>query len=254
MGDDGAWASAYFLYIFFSIFIAKPLKKVLLLFSRKIVFSTAKVLLKYCKMTELLDKITNILYNKSKRYISTRYIGKNEVFSMSKWDDLKKKLGRLADKTANKTRELTDTAALKIKIANKEADRDLEYKKLGKMTYAKLKNFKISDPEELTAKISESLENLDRILYELKELKKEAAEKKAEKEAEKAAEKAAKQAEKGSQNAENKDDASRNAEEDVLDVKIMEDFNSARKEADEKYEEAKIQAIEAEKAAENAKS
>jgi hypothetical protein len=200
-------------------------------------------------MAELLDKFTYLLYNNGNRYIFTRYIGKNEVFAMSKWDDFKKNLGEIADKTANKTRELTDAAALKIKIANKESDRDLEYKKLGKMTYAKLKNFKGADPEELTAKISESLENLDRILAELEELKKEAAERKAEKEAEKAAEKAAKQAEKASK----KETESQDKEEDTLDVKIMEEFNCARKVADEKFEEAKIQATEAEKAAKDAK-
>ena len=58
---------------------------------------------------------------------------------MSKWDDFKKNLGKFADKTVTKTRELTDTASLKIKIANKEADRNIEYKRLGKLTYAKLK-------------------------------------------------------------------------------------------------------------------
>ena len=40
---------------------------------------------------------------------------------MSKWENFKKNIGKLADKTAKKTRELTDTAALKLKIANKEA-------------------------------------------------------------------------------------------------------------------------------------
>ena len=148
---------------------------------------------------------------------------------MSKWDDFKKELGKIADKTATKTRELTDTAALKIKIANKESDRDLEYKKLGKLTYAKLKNTD-ANAEELTAKISESLANLDRILYELEELKKEEQDRKAEKEAEKAAKKAEKEA----QNAPKEEE-----EEEKLDVQIMSEFNNARKTADAAYEEAK---------------
>lgn len=89
---------------------------------------------------------------------------------MSTWDDFKKTLGKLADKTAAKTRELTDTASLKIKIANKEADRDLEYKRLGKLTYAKLKASSDKDTAEIVAQISKSIENLDNIISELKAL------------------------------------------------------------------------------------
>ena len=43
---------------------------------------------------------------------------------MSTWNDIKKTIGLVAEKTATKTRELTDTASLKIKIASREADRD----------------------------------------------------------------------------------------------------------------------------------
>lgn len=110
---------------------------------------------------------------------------------MSKWDDFKKTLGNFADKTVTKTRELTDAASLKIKIANKEADRDIEYKKLGKLTYAKLKASDSHSTEELTVKISESIEKLDSIIAELDALKNEDDERKAAKEAEKAAKAAA---------------------------------------------------------------
>ena len=80
---------------------------------------------------------------------------------MSRWDEIKKSIGVIADKTANKTRELTDTASLKITIASKEADRDAEYKVLGKLTYAKLKQHKGS--EAVTERISETIERLDKI-------------------------------------------------------------------------------------------
>lgn len=136
-------------------------------------------------------------------------------------------MGDLADKTAKKTRELTDTAALKLKIAGKEADRDIEYAKLGKLAYAKLKELEGVDAEELTANISASLEKLDSILAELEALKAEEAERKAAK----AAEKAAKEKE----------------DEDELDMNVMDEFNEARKTADEAYEDAK-------KAAEDAKA
>ena len=106
---------------------------------------------------------------------------------MSKWDDFKKSLGNFADKTVTKTRELTDTASLKIKIANKEADRDIEYKRLGKLTYAKLKASDSHSTKELTVKISESIEKLDKIISELDALKNEDDGRKAAKESEKAA-------------------------------------------------------------------
>ena len=157
---------------------------------------------------------------------------------MSKWDDFKKNMSELADKTVKKTRELTDTAALKLKIANKEADRDIEYARLGKLAYAKLKELEGIDAAELTASISESLSKLDTILAELEALKDEDAERKAAKEAAKEAERAAREAEK--------------EEDEELNTKVMDEFKEARKTADEKYEEAKSDADEAKKASEEA--
>lgn len=142
---------------------------------------------------------------------------------MSKWEDFKKSFGEFADKTVNKTRELTDAAALKIKIAGKEADRDTEYKKLGKLAYTKLTLPEGQDSEELTRMISEVLESLNGILTELEALKAEEQEKQAAKEAEKEA-KTAKKNEK---------------ENDVLNLEVMNEFGEARKEADAEYERAK---------------
>ena len=141
---------------------------------------------------------------------------------MSKWDNIKKGFGNLADKTVNKTRELTDVASLKIKIANKESDRDIEYKNLGKLTYAKLKKLKGIDPETITLEISQSLERLDAIHHELSLLKSEEKARKEAKEAEKA-----------------EKDAKKKAEEEKLNLEVMEEFNEARIVADEEYEKAK---------------
>ena len=148
---------------------------------------------------------------------------------MSKWDDFKFGISSLAGKTANKTRELTGVASIKIKIANKEADRDREYKLLGKLTYAKLKKINVNDGEDLTVKISETLEKLDKILSEIKALKQQEAELKSSKEAEKAARAEAKRA---------KEEAEYNDEDDYDEV-VMDQFNAARKEADAEYEKAK---------------
>ncbi len=141
---------------------------------------------------------------------------------MSKWETFKAEFGKFADKTVNKTRDLTDLAALKIKIANKEAERDTEYKNLGKLTYAKLKKLDGTDPQTVTKEISDILEKLDAINQAIASLKAEEKAKKDAKEAEKEAERKAKRAQKD--------------EEEKL---VMDMFNEARAEADAEYEKAK---------------
>ena len=105
---------------------------------------------------------------------------------MSKWDDFKKSVGVIADKTVSKTRELTDTASLKIKIASKEADRDTEYKKLGRLTYEKLQTSDSKYSESLTVDISNTINKLDKINSELDGLLREEKTRRDAKEAEKA--------------------------------------------------------------------
>ena len=107
---------------------------------------------------------------------------------MPTWNDIKKTVSSLAEKTATKTRELTDTASLKIKIASREADRDTEYKRLGKLTYKKLKNTDEEYSERLTVEISKSIEKLDEINAQISELKAEEKARRETREAEKAAE------------------------------------------------------------------
>ena len=156
---------------------------------------------------------------------------------MSKWDDFKKGFGDLADKTVEKTKEITGSATLKIKIANKEADRDQEYRRLGKLTYAKLKKLNVSDSAELTAKISETMAKIDKIMAEIAEMKAKEEEIKSAREAEKAARAAAKRAQ-------DEDDDEEDGEYDSI---VMDEFNEARREANEEYAKAK-------KAAEDAKN
>ena len=105
---------------------------------------------------------------------------------MSTWNDIKKSLGLFAEKATTKTRELTDTASLKIKIASREADRDTEYKRLGRLTYTKLKSTDESRSERLTVEISKAIERLDEINAQIDELKAEEEERRATREAEKA--------------------------------------------------------------------
>ena len=149
---------------------------------------------------------------------------------MPNWEKIKKNIGNIADKTVNKTKELTDTATLKIKIAGKESDRDIAYKKLGKLAYVKLKQLEGFDSEEITEKISKLLEELDTILKELAALKAEEEARKQEKQAEKEAKKQEK--------------ANEETDEE-LNMEIMTEFNKARVVADEEYEKAKNAAEEA---------
>lgn len=184
-----------------------------------------------CKILQALDKRKHLLYNVRKRR-QDRKVGQN----MSKWDDFKSSIGSFAGKTADKTREITGAASIKIKIANKEADRDREYKLLGKLAYAKLKKLNVSDAEELTAKISETLTKLDKILSEINALKAKEDEMKAAKEAEKVARAAEKRAK----------EASELDDDDEFDTVVMDEFNKARKDADAEYEKAKKAAEDAE--------
>lgn len=154
---------------------------------------------------------------------------------MSKWDNIKSGFESFAGKTADKTKELTTAASIKIKIANKEADRDREYKILGRLTYAKLKGLNIATPDELTAKISESLAKIDAIMHELNALKRREKELKDAKEADKAARAEAKRA---------KDEAEYESEDNEFDTVVMDEFNEARKTADAEYEKAKESAEE----------
>ena len=159
---------------------------------------------------------------------------------MSKWDDFKKSVGIIADRTVAKTRELTDTASLKIKIATKEADRDTEYKVLGKLTYAKLKKLTLPESEPITERISETIERIDALNAEINALKAEEKARRAAKEAEKAAKEAMR--------AEEEAAAEENGE------AVMEQFNKARQEADREYEAAKEAANRAKNAADETPS
>ncbi|MBQ4091356.1 MAG: hypothetical protein IJC64_03460 [Clostridia bacterium] len=153
---------------------------------------------------------------------------------MANWEEIKKSIGNIADKTVNKTRELADVASLKLKIANKEAERDLQYRALGKLAYVKLRGIEVKDPDALTENISTTLEKLDTVLAEIRQLKAEEEARRAAKEAEKAAREEAKRQE----------EEREAAEQEELNRKVMDEFNEARKEADAEYDKAKRDAEE----------
>ena len=141
---------------------------------------------------------------------------------MFDWNNIKKSIGEIADKTVSKTIEVTDAASTKVKIASKETDRDTEYRRLGKLAYYKLKGVKVTNTDELERRISESIAKIDNFNKEIAALK---AEEEARKEAKEAAAEAKREAEKAEQDAEEKI--------------VMEQFNEARRTADAEYQKAK---------------
>ena len=153
---------------------------------------------------------------------------------MANWNEIKMSIGNFAGKTAAKTRDLADTASLKIKIANKEAERDVQYKALGKLSYAKLRELQVNDPEAITKGISDTLDKLDSIHKELCELR---AAEQAIRDANQAEKEARKQAKMREQELEEQ-------ENEQLNRKVMEEFNNARQKADVEFEKAKAEADE----------
>ena len=141
---------------------------------------------------------------------------------MFDWNNIKKGLSEIADKTVSKTIEVTDVASTKVKIASKETDRDTEYRRLGRLAYYKLKGVKVSNPDELENRISESIARIDNLNKEIAALK---ANEEAKKEEKKAIAEAKRAAEKAAQE----------AEEEI----VMQQFNEARRTANEEYEKAK---------------
>ena len=151
---------------------------------------------------------------------------------MANWNEIKTSIGNFAGKTAAKTRELADTASLKIKIANKESERDVQYKALGKLAYAKLRDVNVKDPEALTESISTTLDKLDTILRELHDLKAELEARRAAKEAEKAAKEEAQRREQEREEQENEE----------LNRRVAEGMKNAESTAREEFEKAKSEA------------
>ena len=136
---------------------------------------------------------------------------------MSKWDNIKKSVSSFADKAAKKTEELTDLASLKIKIANKEAARDNEYKFLGKLIYEKFKNEDETFAQKAASDIAEHIKKLDDISEELNKLHIEYDNIKKSKD---------------------KSDKSQSSQTQDDDPDIMNEFNSAREQGDKDAQEA----------------
>lgn len=138
---------------------------------------------------------------------------------MSKWNEIKNNIARVADKAVQKTDELADIAALKLSIVGKESTRDSEYKKLGKLIYEKLQTANSEKADILTEQISETIKKLDALIDEIEKLEIEL-----------------KKATSGD-GSKKKHKFSKNISNET-DPQIMKQFSEARVVANQKYEEA----------------
>lgn len=105
------------------------------------------------------------------------------------WKTIKKGIADAANKATQKTEELADLAAIKLKIAKLSSDRENEFIRLGKLTYKKLTSENDTSGKELTSKISQTAEKISDISDEINKLNLEYYTKKQEAEANKKAKK-----------------------------------------------------------------
>ncbi len=149
---------------------------------------------------------------------------------MSDWNKIYGDAKKMAKKAVEKGGEIGELATLKIKILAKRKNISDEYKFLGAYVYKKLKSDSAEAQAELTEKIGVCVNNIDTYLVELARL---TAEYKAKADAMKP--------------------AGESEEFTVTPEEVMEQFETAKKEADEAAETAEALAVEAEELAAEAK-
>lgn len=91
---------------------------------------------------------------------------------MPTWKEIKSSIVSAAHTAKDKTVELTKTASLKLKISDKNSKREKEFQNLGKLVYRKLRAKPDENLEKITIKTQETLEIIDNLTKEIRELKK----------------------------------------------------------------------------------
>lgn len=146
---------------------------------------------------------------------------------MATLDSLFDNAKTVANKAVKKGGAYSEAAALKIKIMNKRRDIAEEYKKLGAFVYKKLKTESPELQDEITEKIGECVETIDRLMLELARYNHDYKAKLDEAKGE-------------------------NSKYSATPEEVMEEFNKAREKAEEEYKEAIILAEEANESLEEA--
>lgn len=89
------------------------------------------------------------------------------------WDDICKSVGQLAKKAGQKIEELSDVAAIRLKISAHQADLEEAYAKLGKLTYEHSyadKRIEV-DSLEISREIASCVETITQLREEIAALK-----------------------------------------------------------------------------------
>ena len=109
---------------------------------------------------------------------------------MANWNEFCDKVGKAANKAAQKTEELADSASKYVKLKSLDSKISSKYEDLGRLTYKQLKN-----GESEAEKISAVIEDIDSLRERRKALSEEIEADKQRRAEQKAAKKAAKEAE-----------------------------------------------------------
>jgi septal ring factor EnvC (AmiA/AmiB activator) len=91
----------------------------------------------------------------------------------TRWDDICKSVGQLAKKAGQKFEELSDVAALRLRISAQQAEIEEAYAKLGKLTYEHSyaeKELEV-DSLEINREIASCIEAIARLREEIAALK-----------------------------------------------------------------------------------
>lgn len=89
------------------------------------------------------------------------------------WDDICKSVGQLAKKAGQKIEELSDAAAIRLKLSAQQAELEEAYTKLGRLTYElsyAAKEVEVDDLE-LSREIASCVESIGQLHEEIAALK-----------------------------------------------------------------------------------
>ena len=85
---------------------------------------------------------------------------------MASWNEIRETVGRAANTAMQKTGEIADMTAMRVKLKMQEGKRDEQYKELGRLTYRQLKT-----GESQAEKIASVIQKLDEIRTKIEVLK-----------------------------------------------------------------------------------
>ena len=93
----------------------------------------------------------------------------------STWNDICKSVGGFAKKAGRKAEELTEAAAIRLKISAKKADLEDAYLALGKLAYEQANAEPDSDTSEVDVRFAAKLSDISALLDDIVQLEKKLA-------------------------------------------------------------------------------